>query len=198
MTLIITPRDRAAHYAATFPSFPPLRADDRWIDGSWVLGNNYATYNAVYGSYPPAYLKRVAALFPELSHTPRPRVLHLFSGSLTPEATIPGVRVDLRPSMTPDVVGDAHALPFMTAAFDLVLADPPYSDADAVRYDTPMPSRLKVMREAARVLKPGGHLVWLDCTMPQFSKALFQWYGAIGIWRSTNHRIRGCMLFQRV
>lgn len=214
----MTPIDRAANYAATFRKFPPLRADERWLDGSWVFGNNYKG-SGLYGSYPPAFLKRVDALFPDMRGT---SVLHLFGGSLTANEAIKGIRIDLVPTrtvsrmatkkdratgvitkaltsltMTPDIAGDAHALPFRDASFDFVVADPPYSKEDAKRYGTKMVDRKKVMHEAARVTKPGGHLVWLDTSLPMFKKTEWHWWGAIGIWRSTNHRVRGVMMFER-
>jgi 16S rRNA G966 N2-methylase RsmD len=41
----------------------------------------------------------------------------------------------------PDVRGDAESLPLTAGAFDLVLADPPYSQEDANTYGTPMVDR---------------------------------------------------------
>lgn len=187
---------RAAHYHATFPRFPvALLADERWVSGVWILGNDYRSPSGYYGSYPPNYLKRVRALFPE--YAPSCRVLHLFAGSVPADNPLPGVRVDVNPALGPDVVADAHALPFAASSFDLVLADPPYTADDAKRYGTPMIRRTAVLAEVARVTRPGGHLVWLDTTLPMFRKVDWQWWGAIALWRSTNHRVRGCMCFER-
>jgi SAM-dependent methyltransferase len=181
---------RAASYAASFPKFPPLRADDRWIDGVWMLGNNYKG-SGYYGAYPPGYLKRVEALFPDVS---RARVLHPFAGSLR---DVHGVRVDINPANVPDVVADACALPFADGAFDLVLADPPYSTEDAKRYGVPMVDRRKALREFGRVTRPGGFLVWLDTVWPMFAKRDWHCFGQIGVVRSTNHRVRLVSLFRR-
>lgn len=192
----ITLAARAANYHASFPKFPAaLLADERWLSGVWILGNDYWNPTSYYGSYPPNYLKRVRALFPDV--TPATRVLHLFAGSVSPCNDLPGVRVDINPALKPDVVADAHALPFESASFDLVVADPPYTAEDAKRYGTPMINRRAVLAEAARVTRPGGHLVWLDTTLPMFRKVEWHWWGAIGLFRSTNHRVRACMCFER-
>lgn len=184
----MTLAERAAGYTRAFPTFPPLRTDSRWLDGVWVLGNNYKG-SGFYGSYPPGYLRRVQSLFPDV---PARDTLHLFSGSLRE-----GLRVDLNHANVPSVAADATALPFRDGAFRLVYADPPYSTADAVRYGTPMVDRRKVLREAARVTAPSGYLVWLDTVLPMFRKDLWHWWGVIGIVRSTNHRVRAVFFFER-
>jgi len=40
--------------------------------------------------------------------------------------------VDIDPTLEPDVIADAHSLPFPDESFDLVVLDPPYSDAEAL------------------------------------------------------------------
>jgi hypothetical protein len=183
--------DRAAAYHRRFPSWPAPRTDSRWLDAVWILGNDYRG-TGFYGSYPPGYLRRIQSLFPDVTG----RVLHLFSGSLTP--TQGHVRVDLLPNRQPDVVGDAHHLPFGDGTFELVLADPPYSATDAQRYGTPMPNRRRVLAEVARVTASGGNLVWLDTVLPMFAKRDWHWWGAVSVVRSTNHRVRLASMFRRV
>jgi hypothetical protein len=203
----VTLVERAESYNSTFPDRPPMRANARWLEGCWIGGNNYRG-SGYYGAYPPDYLDRVAALFPDHDVTSR-RVLHLFSGSLTADATIRGVRIDVNPNQRPDVVGDALALPFVAGAFDLVLADTPYGQAHMLKYAAKMPpaiakrhgrmpDRLRVIREAARVTRPGGYLVWLDTKLPMFSKRDWHWCGTVQVVRSTNHDYRGVAIFERV
>lgn len=172
-----------------------MHANDRWLEGTWIGGNNYKG-SGYYGAYPPDYLKRVWALFPDMVGR---RVLHAFSGSL-PAGTY-GVRVDVNPNpvgtVRPDVCADVRRLPFEAGRFALVLADTPYGPAHAVRYGTSMPDRRAVIRELARVTAPGGFLVWLDTKLPMFSKVLWHWCGAIQVIRSTNHDFRGATIFQR-
>lgn len=84
------------------------------------------------------------------------RILHPFGGM----AEI-GTRVDLNETVAPDVVADAHDLPFPDDSYDLVILDPPYSDEEARElYDTTIKLRPAIYtREAVRVLRPGGWLV---------------------------------------
>jgi ubiquinone/menaquinone biosynthesis C-methylase UbiE len=121
--------------------------------------------------------------------------LHLFSGSL-PRG--PYTRLDLRPDVDCDIRGDASALPFDAGAFELIFADPPYSNEDAERYGTSMVDRRRVFAECTRVLVPGGNLVWLDTMHPMYRKNDLRLWGQIGIVRSTNHRYRIATMFERV
>ena len=176
--------DRAGFYTRTFPIWPALRADNRWLDGIWVLGNNYKG-SGYYGAYPPGYIKRVMALFPDATS-----VMHLFSGSLARDTS--ACYFDIED-------GDAHQLSQYCPpdSHDLILADPPYSDEDALHYGTPMVNRNTVLKECAVVLEPGGFVVWLDQVLPMFSKQYLQLVGLIGIVRSTNHRFRVASIFQK-
>lgn len=186
--------ERVASYAKAFPDRPPMHAGPRWLEGTWIGGNNYRG-SGYYGAYPPDYLERVRALFPDKAEG---RVLHLFSGSLTADEAIRGVRIDINRTLGPDVNGDARALPFVFGAFDLILADTPYGAVHAKRYGVKMPNRLTVVNEAARVLRPGGFLVWLDTKLPMFRKDRLHWCGVVQVIRSTNHDYRGAAIFQRV
>ncbi len=190
--------DRIAAYAASahgqrYPdSIPVLSRTGVKMYGRWELGNDYRATAPLYGAYPARYLERVLALFPSPG-----RVLHVFSGAV-PEG--PWVRVDLMPTRAPrpDVVADAMALPFAPATFDLVLADPPYSKPDAARYSTPMVNRRKALASIAAVVKPGGCLVWLDTQVPMFANRDWRWWGAVSVFRSTNHRCREATFLERV
>ena len=192
----LTLQARAARYNEAFAQFPDshLMASERWISGNWILGNDYKG-TGYYGSYPPGYLKRVETLFPDMQ-----TVLHLFSGSLPQEATRSRVTVDIRYTdvVRPGVRGDARALPFQNESFDLVYADTPYSTADAEYYGTTLPNRKLVLREVHRVVRPGGFLVWMDTALPMYRKDMWHWCGAVALWRSTNHRVRGVSIFERL
>ena len=189
-------KDRAESYNAAFPQYPDshLIASDRWLQGNWILGNDYKG-TGYYGSYPPGYLKRMAAIFPDFVS-----VLHLFSGSLPQAANRQMVTVDcqITAHVKPGVCGDALRLPFRPQAFDGVYADTPYSTADAEYYGTPLPNRKHVLYEIHRVVRPGGFLVWMDTVLPMYRKDMWQWCGAIALWRSTNHRVRGISMFRRM
>jgi len=71
-----------------------------------------------------------------------------------------GTRMDIDPLLEPDVVGDAHDLPFPDESFDCVILDPPYSDEEALLiYGTPKLKPKRYVAEAVRALRPGGWLV---------------------------------------
>lgn len=192
----ITLKARAKAYNEAFPQFPDshLHASSKWIQGTWIMGNDYKG-SGYYGSYPPGYLKRINALFPELQDE-KTKALHLFSGSLEPGNY---VRFDKKEELKPDICGDAHELSsfFTKGYFDIIFADPPYSEECAKHYGTPMVKRKIVLEQCLKVLKKGGFLVWMDQVIPIYSKARMKWCGAISVWRSTNHRIRGIMIYKR-
>ena len=185
-----TLKERAQFYSQAHPKWPPLQADDRWVSGMWILGNNYRT-SGYYGAYPHTYLERIGSLFPDAE-----RVLHLFSGSLPPGNY---VRFD-RPSKGADVTGDAHNLSayFKSRRFDLVYADPPYSVEDCDHYGCAMVNRSTVLQECAKIVEPGGFIVWLDQVLPMFRKKELYMCGVIGVVKSTNHRFRVVTIFERV
>lgn len=187
----MTVEERAASYARAFPDYPPLVTHGRWLYGVWMIGNDYKG-SGFYGAYPPSYLRRVEAVLPEMRTAP---LLHLFAGSLGSD--VRGVRVDCNPERRPTIAGDAEQLPFATGSFGVCCADPPYSHADAVRYNTPMVDRRKVLQVLARVLRPGGQLAWLDTTKPMYRKDVWNYWGSVMVERSTNHRVRAVFFFER-
>jgi len=182
--------ERARFYHEAFPNWPPLRADERWIDGMWILGNNYRG-SGYYGSYPAGYLKRIMVMFPDAE-----RILHLFSGSLPPGNYD---RLDINPELKPEICADAEQLSQVVKPgyYDLILADPPYSKEDAKRYGYPLVSRNRVVSEVAKVLRDGGYLIWLDQVLPMFRKTELSFCGAIGVIISTNHRFRVSIWFRK-
>jgi hypothetical protein len=193
----MTLRDRAEAYAAAFPDRPALQVvHERGLEvlcGTWLGGQNYRATASLYGSYPPGYLARIAALFPDAEPA---RTLHVFSGSLPAG---PYVRVDVNPDRQPDHVCNVVDLPrvFLPGRFRLTMADPPYSSADAKKYGVPMVDRRRALASIAQVTAVGGFLVWLDCVWPMFSKRQWRTVGRICLVRSTNHRVRLISIFER-
>lgn len=182
--------ERVDAYNRKFHKFPKMWFDKGWILGIWNCGNDYKG-SGYYGSYPPKYLERIGALFPDQKD-----VLHLFSGSLPPGAY---TRFDRRPEMEPDVVGEAKDLlkHFQPGSFDIIYADPPYSEADANCYGTSLISRNQVVKDCWSLLKEDGFLCWMDQVLPMYSKDCLRRVGEIGISRSTNHRVRFVFIFQK-
>jgi 16S rRNA G966 N2-methylase RsmD len=98
-----------------------------------------------------------------------------------------------------DMIGDAENLSnyFNPSTFEIIYADPPYSEEDARNYGFPLINRNKVIKEAYKVLIPGGFLVWLDQVFPMYRKVDYKLVGTINIIRSTNHRVRDVFIFQK-
>lgn len=202
---MMTLADRAAAYREKFRKWPaswPWMVSEQGRDvlyGIWVIGNDYRNKSALYGAYPRGYLDRVFALYPDVE----PRLtLHVFSGSLANDAT---TRLDINPLRSPDVQGSVYdaaslletRMRSVGGKFCLVLADPPYSAADAERYGTKAVNRRRALAALADVTAPGRHLAWLDTCWPMFSKRQWLTVGRILVQRSTNHRARVLTLFER-
>jgi SAM-dependent methyltransferase len=119
-------------------------------------------------------------------------VLHPFGGM----AEI-GVRVDLNETLKPDVVADAHDLPFPDESFDCVVLDPPYSDQEALElYQTPPLKPGVYTKEAVRVLKEGGWLCVYTDREPRRPERCNHTLRIIVVLRP-GHSTRTCMVFQR-
>lgn len=186
----------ASLYAEAFPAFQPLQvvsAKDgtQRLEGLWIMGNDYSTKTKYYGAYPAGYLRRVLAMFPG-----QKKILHVPSGSIQKGDY---TRVDIRPECDPDIVWDCHDLQalFPAPVFDLVMADIPYSVEDSEHYGTPMVKRNLVLKSCLDVLVPGGWIIWLDQAFPQFSKEKCKLALAVGMIKSTNHRVRAVFGFKK-
>lgn len=128
------------------------------------------------GGYPKRFM---AHAYDTLRVTDTERVLHLCSGSVRD-----GVRVDARAATRPTVVADCRAAPFRDASFDWIMADPPYAESYAENlYGTgaryPRPG--EILREAARLLRPGGRVGLLHFIVPMVRRPL----RIVGVWGIT-------------
>jgi len=107
------------------------------------------------------------------------------------------MRVDLIPARRPDVISDCRALPFREDAFSGVLMDPPYSvEYAAVLYGTDYPRPSHLLREAARVVRPGGRIGILHFLVPSPVEDL-QLERVYGVTTGTGYRIRAFSVFRR-
>jgi len=82
-----------------------------------------------------------------------PQILNIFCGM-----NKHGFRVDIKEEVNPDLVCDVHKLSeYIDEQFDVILADPPYSDTKAKElYGTPKLNYSKWSKEADKCLKVGG------------------------------------------
>ncbi len=113
------------------------------------------------GGYP---LKFVEWALDTMGCSDPAQVLHLCSGSM-----VTGTTVDIRPETNPDIVADCRSVPLPDESFDFILADPPYS-ADYAQnlYGTGdhYPTPFQIMKEASRLLRPGGQFGLLHTQVP--------------------------------
>jgi methyltransferase family protein len=126
---------------------------------------------------------------------PPREVLHVCSGNLP--HTTPGLRVDIRREVLPDVVADGRALPFADESFDGVLIDPPYSKEYADHlYGTEYPRPSALLREAVRVLRPCRFVGMVHFLVPRPEEGLC-FVEVHGVMTGCGYRIRALTVFQK-
>jgi len=77
--------------------------------------------------------------------------LHMFAGS-----SEYGTTTDLRAETGADIVAPFDAIPRPDESFVAVLADPPYADHYQNEWGGDLPKPKHILREAARLVEPGG------------------------------------------
>jgi SAM-dependent methyltransferase len=143
------------------------------------------------GGYPRNFLQRA---FEILGVTDPSKVLHLCSGSMRS-----GIRVDIRPETNPDFVCDCRNTPFPDQSFEHIMVDGPYSREYAENlYGTgkhyPKPGQ--ILKEAARLLRPGGRVGFLHFMVPHVRKPL-RLVTVIGITTGCGYAIRAWSVFEK-
>lgn len=145
-----------------------MNKDYKIRNHAWVLPRpNKSKY---IGSFPLHFEKKLHKVL-EISPDEH-KILHPFGG----KAEF-GDRVDINPEVDPDFVGDAHDMHFIKdETYDLVIADPPYSEEYAKGlYGTKKPRWKTWTQECTRVLKENGLFViyhYLAC--PSIPKTVLE------------------------
>jgi SAM-dependent methyltransferase len=139
------------------------------------------------GSFPLHFEKRLFGMYHPAS------ILQPFGGKAEY-----GVCCDLNLEVSPDVLCDAHNLPFKDNSFDFVLCDPPYStDLSGKLYKTGEVRDKQYIGEAFRVCKVGGHIGLYHWVMQPRPKGT-RYDRVIVIITRIRHHARFCCIFQKV
>lgn len=143
------------------------------------------------GGYPQRFLARA---FETLGVNDPSRVLHLCSGSMRS-----GLTVDIRPEVNPSIVADCRATPLPDASQQWIMADPPYAaDYAENLYGTgkSYPKPGEILREATRLLVPGGRVGLLHFIVPMVRRPL-RLVGVWGITTGAGYAIRAWSVFEK-
>lgn len=170
---------------------------DRWILARAKLlgGRKY------YGSYPGGFPERARVL---LGAWPSEPVLHVCGGMARYYPYKNGFgendkTLDLDPTTEPDFLLDARYGPYPTG-FRAILADPPYSEADADKYPLGaknLPSANRIVGLGLESLPPGGRLGILHYATPGMRKDA-KFICSVSIMVGGNNRERVFSVFEKL
>lgn len=156
----------------------------RPITDLWILAR---TKNHYYGGYPEGFYWRARALLPG------DHLIHLCSGKVGTDFT-----VDIDPETKPDLVADARSTGLESESFDAVMMDPPYSLEDAQNYNhKEYPEPKELMREAYRLVRPGGRVGMLHYIVPRPPAKDARLLAMIGVVVGFGNRIRIFTVFEK-
>lgn len=143
------------------------------------------------GGYPVGYVELVAKL---IGCRDLARIVHVCSGSIRGPLTF-----DMRPASSASCLGDARRLPIRSSSVAWVMIDPPYGQdyADVLwglgkQYPTPA----VLLREAARILQPGGVVALLHHVVPAMPPELVR-TGTYGLSTGSGYRMRALTIATR-
>ena len=171
----------------------------RPITDMWILARPRVKY---YGAYPNGFLERARAL---LGVTPFDAVLHVCGGKARdypgkPRGFGPNDEtLDTDADLTPDFLqGAEEAIPAPLNGWPALIADPPYTDADAAHYTTKtLPRANLLLKNMLTAVRVGGRVGMLHYILPQPPREGVKFVACIGVITGYNNRIRVFSVFER-
>lgn len=173
----------------------------RPITDVWILARPKVKY---YGAYPNGFLERARAL---LGVYPFDSVLHVCGGRAKDYPAKPrgfgpnDMTLDLDPAMGPDFLQTAtDPLPVTPHGWKALIADPPYTEADAEKYApgaVAFPSANTILRNMLAVVRQGGRVGMLHYVLPQPPRDGVRFVACVGVIVGFNNRVRVFSVFEK-
>lgn len=144
----------------------------------------------------PLYAERwCLELARDIIQKPDASILNVFCGMNSE-----GFRVDIKPEVNPDLVCDIHKLSsHIDSKFDIIFADPPYSDQEAKEiYNTPKLKYKIWTSECTKLLNYGGLLiVYHKYVMPNPDPKIYEVSKRVFIGNRVRHLPRVAIFFKK-
>lgn len=124
-----------------------------------------------------------------------PKILNLFCGM-----NKYGIRVDIKEEVNPDFICDVHEISkYIKEKFDIILADPPYSNEESKElYGTGKLNYKKWTEEATKLLNNNGLLIiYHKYIMPNPNPKIYQVIKRVFIGNRSYHLPRVAIFFKR-
>lgn len=158
----------------------------------WLPRPSKNKYKGGMPLYCEAWLIRLAK---DILHNHNPRILNIFCGMCKY-----GYRVDINPKVKPNLLCDVHRLSeSLKTQFDIILADPPYSNEEAKEiYGTPKLNYKKWSKECDKLLVRGGlFIIYHKRFMPPPNKNKYFTIKRVFIGGIPNHLPRIAIYYKK-